>query len=67
MAKAWPIEQARQMSCFVGGLRESIRTNVRANKPHTLSVAIRLAKLYEARDQSQCQSNQPTIRATPTP
>ena len=33
LAKAGPMDQARQVSCFVGGLREPIRTNVRANKP----------------------------------
>lgn len=53
LAKARPLEQERQVSCFVEGLRESIRTDVRANKPRTLSAAIGLARLYEARDLTQ--------------
>ncbi|KAL5790845.1 hypothetical protein ACOSQ2_005733 [Xanthoceras sorbifolium] len=42
LAKVGPLEQARQVSCFVDGLRESIHTDVRANKPQTLSSAIGL-------------------------
>ncbi|POO00481.1 hypothetical protein TorRG33x02_035550 [Trema orientale] len=61
------MEQARQVSCFVKGLKESICTDVRANKPHTLSSAIGLARLLEARDISVCWNYQLPSRATPPP
>ncbi|KAK0575192.1 hypothetical protein LWI29_035342 [Acer saccharum] len=50
LAKVGPLEQVRQVSCFVSGLIESIRIDVWANKPITLSSAIGLARLYEACD-----------------
>lgn len=37
LAKARPLEQARQVNCFVGGLRELIHTDVKANKLRMLS------------------------------
>lgn len=40
LAKGGPMDQAKQVSCFVGGLREPIQTDVRANKLNNLSSAI---------------------------
>ncbi|KAL5751083.1 hypothetical protein ACOSP7_025686 [Xanthoceras sorbifolium] len=67
LAKAGPLEQARQVSYFVGGLQESIRMDVRANKPQTLSLAIGLACLYEARDLTHRKTNPILPRVTQPP
>ena len=40
----------KKVSCFVTGLKDSIRTDVQANLPSTLTMAIGLARLFEARD-----------------
>jgi hypothetical protein len=40
-----------QLGCFVSGLKGDLRTEVQALKPSTLSEAIGLARLYEARNQ----------------
>lgn len=48
LAKVGQLSQARQVSCFVSGLSPSIRTDVQANRPKTLTEAIALARLYEA-------------------
>ena len=53
LAKTGPMDQAKLVSCFVGGLREPIRTDVRANKPNKLSSSTGLARLYEACDLTQ--------------
>ncbi|KAI9201290.1 hypothetical protein LWI28_021152 [Acer negundo] len=66
--KVGNLAQDKKISCFVKGLRDTIRTDVQAHCPSTLTVAIGLAKLYEARDQAQKKPNQPIIRsARPTP
>ncbi|KAK0574086.1 hypothetical protein LWI29_018007 [Acer saccharum] len=67
LAKASPLELPRQVSSFVGGLRDSIRTDVRANKPQTLATAIGLARLYEARDLGHRKVTPPTPRIGPPP
>jgi hypothetical protein len=43
------LSQAHQVGGFVSGLKESIRVDVQAVKPSTLTAAVGLAKLYEAR------------------
>ncbi|KAK9174948.1 hypothetical protein WN944_026952 [Citrus x changshan-huyou] len=40
LAKTGLMDQARLVNYFVGGLREPIRTDVRANKPNNLSSAL---------------------------
>lgn len=67
LAKAGRLEQARQVSCLVSGLRDSIRTNVKAIKPNNLSSAIGLAHLYEARYLAHHKSNPHISRASPPP
>lgn len=37
------------LSCFIGGLKDDIRTDVKAQKPKTLYEACELAKVYEER------------------
>ncbi|KAK2983097.1 hypothetical protein RJ640_009836 [Escallonia rubra] len=41
----------QQVGCFVSGLKESLKADVQACKPTTLSAAVGLARLYEARNQ----------------
>ncbi|KAJ8753628.1 hypothetical protein K2173_025619 [Erythroxylum novogranatense] len=53
----------KQIGCFVSGLTASIRTEVQAGRPASLSHAISLAKLYEARNSSQGRGS--TGRTTP--
>ncbi|XP_021618816.1 uncharacterized protein LOC110619611 [Manihot esculenta] len=45
LAKVEHLSQARQVGCFVSGLIPSIRIDVQANRPKTLSEAIALARL----------------------
>lgn len=54
-----------QVSCFVSGLNKSIRANIQALQPTTLSAAIGLARLYEAKYQSQCDIVQPKEKRAP--
>ncbi|KAL5803159.1 hypothetical protein ACOSQ4_031464 [Xanthoceras sorbifolium] len=48
-----PLAPDKKVSCFVTGLKDSIRTDVQANLLSTLTIAIGLARLYEARDTTQ--------------
>ncbi|KAA8522007.1 hypothetical protein F0562_012679 [Nyssa sinensis] len=60
LAKVGYLPPNRQVSCFISGLKESIKADVLAGCPATLSTAIGLARLYEARNTSQ---RRPTITA----
>ncbi|KAF8378270.1 hypothetical protein HHK36_029609 [Tetracentron sinense] len=62
LARVGPFPQAQQVSCFVSGLRDSIKTDVQASRPSTLSDAIGLARLYEARNLSQRRATPPAPR-----
>ena len=53
LAKAGHLPPARQVSCFISGLKEGIKADVLARRPVDLSTAIGLARLYEARNLSQ--------------
>ncbi|KAH7516502.1 hypothetical protein FEM48_Zijuj10G0141800 [Ziziphus jujuba var. spinosa] len=53
LSKVRPLSQERKVSCFTTRLKDSIRTDVLAHQPTTLTMAIGLAKLFEARDQAQ--------------
>ncbi|CAL5377841.1 unnamed protein product [Camellia sinensis] len=48
---------SHQVGCFISGLKESIKADVQASRPATLSAVIGLARLYEAR----CYSNRRTV------
>lgn len=48
LGKVGLLLQPRQVSCFVSGLQDSIRTDVQVGKPITLLTTIRLARLYGA-------------------
>ncbi|GJT75486.1 MAK10-like protein [Tanacetum coccineum] len=56
LAKVGYLPQDRQVSCFVSGFKDSVRTEVQANCPTNLSTAISVARLYEAKTQSQRKS-----------
>ncbi|KAH9763048.1 hypothetical protein KPL70_001041 [Citrus sinensis] len=57
LAKVEHLSQARQVSCFISGLCESIRIDVQTNRPDSLTSAIGLARLYEAREFSRRKSS----------
>ncbi|KAJ0009667.1 hypothetical protein Pint_33583 [Pistacia integerrima] len=67
LAKAGALTQDRKVTCFIIGLRDSIRTDVQANRPTTLVMAIGLAKLFEARNQAQRRTNIPAVRSANPP
>ena len=50
LARVGALSPKRKVSCFVTNLNDSIRTNVQANQPTTLTMAIGLAKLFEGQD-----------------
>ncbi|XP_077236504.1 uncharacterized protein LOC143878006 [Tasmannia lanceolata] len=62
LAKVSHFQQTRQVSCFVSGLKDSIKADVMAASPATLSAAIGLARLYEACNLSQRRAIPPDIR-----
>uniref|UniRef100_A0A2C9UNY7 Ty3 transposon capsid-like protein domain-containing protein n=1 Tax=Manihot esculenta TaxID=3983 RepID=A0A2C9UNY7_MANES len=62
LAKVGPLSQARQVGCFISGLISSIRTDVQANRPKSLSEAIALARLYEAKNSVQVKGTSTTSR-----
>ena len=43
LSKIGPLPQNQQVSCFISGLKEVIKSNVMVGKPFTLTSAIRLA------------------------
>ncbi|KAK0587236.1 hypothetical protein LWI29_019561 [Acer saccharum] len=55
LAKVGSLAPDKKVSCFVTGLKDSIRTDVQANLPSTLTMAIGLARLFEARDTTHRQ------------
>nr|POF01502.1 hypothetical protein CFP56_45303 [Quercus suber] len=52
LAKVGYLPPPRQVSCFVSGLKESIKADVLAGRPLDLTTAIGLARLFEARNNS---------------
>ncbi|KAI9199008.1 hypothetical protein LWI28_025853 [Acer negundo] len=53
LAKVGQLSQPQQVSCFVSGLKDSIKADVLIGKSASLSAANNLARLYEARNMSQ--------------
>ncbi|KAA8529633.1 hypothetical protein F0562_034267 [Nyssa sinensis] len=49
LARAGKLTPAQHVSCFISGLKESIRIEVQASRPTTLSAVVGLARLYEAK------------------
>ncbi|KAJ0092850.1 hypothetical protein Patl1_25137 [Pistacia atlantica] len=65
LAKAGPLSTERKVSCFASGLKDAIRTEVMANRPTTLSEAISLARLFEAKVAAQKKVSLPTKGVPP--
>ncbi|KAJ0035750.1 hypothetical protein Pint_24601 [Pistacia integerrima] len=60
-----PLSTERKVSCFASGLKGAIRTEVMANRPTTLSEAISLARLFEAKVAGQKKVSLPTKGVPP--
>ena len=76
LSRVGKLNQPQQVTCFVGGLKESMRIDIQAMKPTTLSATIGLAWLYEVKYQKQSNPNfelkrvaltSQTIRSHPPP
>lgn len=48
MTKAEDVFVKQQISFFCGGLKGTLRADVKGQKPHTLKAALSYAKLYES-------------------
>lgn len=57
LIRAGRLKAEQQVGCFVSGLQEGIKLDVQAAKPATLTVAIGLARLYEAHSQPEERSH----------
>ncbi|KAA8535649.1 hypothetical protein F0562_030652 [Nyssa sinensis] len=53
LAQAGKLTTPQQVGCFTNGLKEPIQVEVQAARPTTLSAAVGLARLYEAKLASQ--------------
>jgi hypothetical protein len=53
MSRAGRLSANQQIGGFVSGLKENIRAEVQASRPSTLTVAVGLARLFEARSVAQ--------------
>jgi hypothetical protein len=53
LSRAGRLSVAQQVGGFISGLKETIRPEVQASRPETLTAAVGLARLYEARLQAQ--------------
>lgn len=49
LTRAGKLTPAQQVGCFISGLKEEIRTEGQAARPASLSAAVGLARLYEAK------------------
>ena len=49
LSRVGKLNQSQQVACFIGGLKEGVRIDVQAMKPPSLSAAVGLAQLYEAK------------------
>lgn len=56
------LSQDQQVSCFISGLKEVIKADVMATRPLTLTSAIGLARLYEARNLAIKTISQPEVK-----
>ncbi|XP_022888557.1 uncharacterized protein LOC111404064 [Olea europaea var. sylvestris] len=60
------LSKGQQVGCFISGLKESLRVDVQACNPVSLSATIGLAHLYESRLIDQCRSGLSEFRKAPT-
>ncbi|KAK6918453.1 Retrotransposon gag domain [Dillenia turbinata] len=57
LARAGNLTEQQQISCFVSGLKEAIRADVRATNPQSLPHAASLARLFETKHQAPRRIN----------
>ncbi|KAL5789263.1 hypothetical protein ACOSQ2_004151 [Xanthoceras sorbifolium] len=53
LSKVVSLPQSHQISCFISGLKDTIKADVLAGRPTSLTSAIGLARLYEVQNTSQ--------------
>lgn len=53
LSRAGKLSVVQQIGGFISGLKDNIRTEVQASRPNTLTAAVGLARLFEARHQAQ--------------
>jgi hypothetical protein len=56
LSRAGTLSVTQQVGGFISGLKDSIRLEVQASRPTTLTAVVGLARLYEARLQAQRRS-----------
>lgn len=66
LAKINILPRDKKVSCFMVGLKDSIWINVQENKPTSLTMVIRLAKLFEGYDNAQRRPSYQTSKTTNT-
>lgn len=66
LSRAGKLAQVQQVGCFVSGLNEGIRADVQACRPTSLTSAVGLARLYEAKLKTQRKWQPLEARKTPT-
>lgn len=66
LAKINILPQDKKVSCFMVGLKDSIWINVQANRPTSLTMTIRLVKLFEDCDNAQHRPSYQTSNTTNT-
>jgi len=64
LSRVGKLSQAHQVGSFVSGLKENIKMEVQAAKPATLTTAVGLSRLYEARVLAQ---RKPSFDSKPRP
>ena len=65
LSRVGKLPPAQQVGCFISGLKEHLRIDVQALKPASLSAAVGLARLCEAK--SQFQHQQPPSKENEEP
>jgi hypothetical protein len=54
-----------QLGCFISGLKDTIRPEVQASRPTSLTAAVGLARLYKAKHQAQRRNPAQETKKTP--
>ncbi|XP_062153129.1 uncharacterized protein LOC133861362 [Alnus glutinosa] len=56
LSRVGRMSQPHQLGCFISGLKGTLKTEVQASRPNSLTEAIGVARLYEARNLSMKKS-----------
>lgn len=65
LSRVGKMTQTQQVGCFVSGLKETILADIQALRPTSLSAAIGLTRLYEAKFHTQRRSQPPAPTRAP--